>query len=1180
MKVYKITLYIFVFVSIFYCKTIEYKDIKKLEIENYEKKVRAEDLIKQASFYYQKKDYLKSIEFADQSLKEFILFDGYYIKGMSYYQLGDFPNGLKNLLLAEQIQPNQEQLLLTLGLIYSSQKQYEQAILRFEKLLTLNPNDPYYLYRLGLTYKEIQQYERAIPYLEKADQKEFPYRNNVLLLLGDIYFELKDFQKSEHYYNELEKLNPNSEEVKNSKTQSKVAYFIEEGNKSFKNKKYLEAENYFKQVIQLIPNRSVGYFQLGLVYLETKKYDHAIEQFKKAVNISKDVEPYSFLCRTYLESNRYNEALNCLESATKLYPDNEALLNQLALYYKHTGNLKKSISILTRVLNQKSDSLITHKNLYLIYLEEENIEKAKFHLNKILELEKDDKPLWEKENKKIEAISYLKKGNDFLKKRDFKEAEKSYQTALKIYQHPRIYVAIGDLYNKQNNLLLAEKNYVNAIQISENYHLAYEKLLDLYKKAKNQEKYNRLRNQIIQKSKKDLGFGLLYVNLMIQENNLKEALNFNQTLLKNQPESTLLKKSIAYVYYLLALEENSKKNFPAALNFINNARQYDKENPLYVNSEAIIKENQKYKEYLTLLEKAEELYFKENYQKAKEIYERVYEKWKKPLILVRLAEIEFYSGNDLKGNSLLQNALKEKPKEVPVLEALYTRLIELNRLDEAEKGFLEIISFQKDAYYSYYKLGVIQLLKKKYKESLTYFEDAILYNPKFLPSKIGYGIALYFLKDIKRSEEMFRQITSEEGFGREIAFLNVALIQLNQNNQEKAKKELLQLIKLFPEYSDAYYHLAYIEYENRNFLEAERLLKKAIELQKKDVYYWALIKFYKETGLKKDQLKQNVEHFLKTYPHSPYFGRVKEIYLTLNENQPYFELSYTGNISNYQILSYANRFLFYNKAEILSVESNSSKIHFYLKEDNIQSVILNQFLWVIKEKEIKAIEPYLGIELWNKRFSYKICKVFRVLPEFIGVLSSDCKENLYLYYNDSLYPLNVSLITVWNHNLIYIQNQKIYYTELSNYLRGKFQPKPIISLNQETTQEIQLSENYLLIKTNKNLYIFDINFDLTYKESVDNPFNSYKLNHQYLLKYEISGNMNSLKILDLSKKTNILQKNVNIWNKDLGKVVIYKDDLFYLDSKFSLNLINIKNNQEKKFVDLINYKNGIITLHY
>jgi len=271
MKVYKIILYIFVFVSIFYCKTIEYKDIKKLEIENYEKKVRAGDLIKQAFFYYQKKDYLKSIEFADQSLKEFILFDGYYIKGMSYYQLGDFPNGLKNLLLAEQIQPNQEQLLLTLGLIYSSQKQYEQAILRFEKLLTLNPNDPYYLYRLGLTYKEIQQYERAIPYLEKADQKEFPYRNNVLLLLGDIYFELKDFQKSEYYYNELEKLNPNSEEVKNSKTQSKVAYFIEEGNKSFKNKKYLEAENHFKQVIQLIPNRSVGYFQLGLVYLETKK---------------------------------------------------------------------------------------------------------------------------------------------------------------------------------------------------------------------------------------------------------------------------------------------------------------------------------------------------------------------------------------------------------------------------------------------------------------------------------------------------------------------------------------------------------------------------------------------------------------------------------------------------------------------------------------------------------------------------------------------------------------------------------------------------------------------------------------------------------------------------------------------------------------------------------------------
>jgi len=1179
MKVYKIILFIFVFFSIFYCKTIDYKEIKKLEIENYEKKIRAEDLIKQASFYYQKKEYLKAIEFADQSLKEYILFDGYYIKGMSYYQMGDFLNGLKNLLLAEQIQPNQEQLLLTLGLIYSSQKQYEEAILRFEKLLTLKPNDPYYLYRLGLTYKEIQQYDKAIPFLEKADQKDFPYRNNVFLLLGDIYFELKDFQKSEYYYNELEKLNPNSEEVKNSKTQSKVAYYLEEGNKSFKNKKYSEAENHFKKVIQLVPNRSVGYFQLGLVYLETKKFDHAIEQFKKAVQFSKDVEPYTFLCRTYLESNKYNEALNCLESATKLYPNNEELLNQFALYYKHTGNLKKSISILTRILNQKSDSLITHKNLYLIYLEEENIEKAKFHLNKILELEKDDKTFWEKENKKIEAISYLKKGNDFLKKRDFKEAERSYRTALKIYQHPRIYIAIGDLYKKQNNLLLAEKNYINAIQLSENYHLAHEKLLDLYKKARNKEKYNRLRNQIIQKSKKDLGFGLLYINIMIQENNLKEAINLNQTLLKNSPESSLLKKSIAYVYYLLALEENSKKNFSAALNYIKNARQYDKENPLYINSEAIIKENQKNKEYLTLLEKAEELFFKEDYQRAKEIYERVYEKWKKPLILVRLAEIEFYTGNDLKGNRLLQNALKEKPKEVPVLEALYTRLIELNRLDEAEKGFLEIISFQEDAYYSYYKLGVIQLLKKKYKESLSYFEDAILYNPKFLPSKIGYGIALYYLKDIKRAEEMFRQITLEEGFGREIAYLNVALIQLNQNNQDKARKELLQLIKMFPEYSDAYYHLAYIEYENRNFLEVERLLKKAIELQKKDVYYWALIKFYKETGLKKDQLKQNVEYFLKTYPNSPYFAKVKDIYLILNENQPYFELSYTGNIDNFQILSYENRFLFYNSKEILSVESNSSKIHFYLKEDYIKSVTLNQFLWLIKEKEIKAIEPYSGIELWNKRFSYKVCKVFDIIPEFIALLSNDCKENLYLYYKESLYPLNVSILTVWNHNLIFIENQQLNFTELNNYLQGNSQSKQLITLTQETIQYTRLSESYLFIKTDKNLYIFDTNFNLTYQEPIDKPSNSYKLIHQYLLKYEISDS-NSLQIFDLSKKTNILQKNVDIWNKDLEKVVIYKDDLFYLDSTFSLNLINIKNNQEKKFVDLKNYKNGIITLHY
>jgi len=1168
---------------VFYCKstTVEVSLPKENIID--EKRKIAENLIKQSSYYYQKKDYLKSIELADKSLKEYILFEGYYLKGMSYYQINDFNNGLKNLLLAEQIKPEEEQLLLTLGLIYSSLNQYEEALNRFLKLNKKNPNDPYYLYRIGLTYKEMQKYDEAISYLKKADREDFKYRNHVLLLLGDIYFELKDFSLSEYYYNELEKLNPKSEEVRNSKNQLKVAYYIEQGNIAFKNKKFKEAENYFHQVVLLKPEDSIGYFQKGILYLEIQDFDKAIENLKKALKITKKLDHFLYLCRAYLESQNYHEAYSCVQDGLKFYPESDSLLNLLAIYYKNIGNYKQSISVLNKILLKNEQSLNTHKNCYLIYLEIFNLKKAEYHLNKLREIDKENLNYWDKELKKLNALKIMEQGNEFLKKHQYNQAKKFYYKALENYQHPIVYIAIGDLYLKMGNYQNAENNYLSALKLSDSYQQTYLKLLDLYKIIKNKKKYDQVKQKIYQKSSQNLDFALLYINLLLKEKQYKEALELNNKLIKKTPNSIMLKKNLAYIYYLLAIEENQNKNFSMALNYINQSKKYDPENVLYHNTKEIIDNNLKNLHYIGLLEEAEKLFFREEYQKAKEIYLNLYTKWKKPLILVRLAEIEFYWGNELEGYKILNEALKEKPTEIPLLEALYTRLLELNRLEEAEKGFKEVIKLKEDAYFSYYKLGIIQLLKKNYIEALSYFDDAILYNPDFLPSKIGYGLTLYFLKDIKRSEEIFRSITEEKGFGSEIASLNVALIYLNKNELNIAKKELLEIIKRFPEYSDAYYHLAYIEYENRNFIEAEQLLKKAIYYQKKDVYYWALIKLYKEIGQNKKSLNEYCKIFLKTYPSSKYYSKVKEIYFNLNEEKQFYEISYTGDMKDFQILSFDKYFIFYNSQEILNVEKNSQKIQYHIQEKGIQSVYLNQFLWVIKNKEIKAFDPILGVEVWNKRFNQNICKLMQIYPDLILLTSeSNCKENLFIVYQEKNIKIDQPILTFFNNNFLILENNEIYKIPQEKIFNPEFTEKnQVLNLNQERIKEWGNTESIFYVLTNEKFYIFDKDYRLLYQEVVKDKQN-YQVIEDYLVKINLLDNL--IEIMDLSQKEKgyFYKNNLDLLNNDLKNLkFIHKKLYLYLDSKNNLNTINLENkviNQVE--LDLKNIEKGIITLYY
>lgn len=1168
---------VFLIFFILNCKTTEISKIKDWE-DDQKQFVNAQKLIQKSSYEYQRKNYQKAIEIAEQSLKEYVTFDGYYLIGSSYYQLNNFDKGLEYLLKAEKIKPNHEQLLLTLGLIYHSQLKYDQAIEKFNQLLAIRPEDPVYLYRLGLVYKDQKEYKKAIDSLEKASQNQFSYKENVLLNLGDIYFELKDYEKSQYYYEQLEKLKPKMEEVKESKSQIQIAQYLEKGNQAFKNKQYKLAEENYKKVKQLKPKEKIGYVQLGILYLEMGDFSNSIENLENAIKISKDIETFSLLCRVYLEANQFRNFENCIMNSSSLYPEHEKLLNLEALYYKKLGNYKKSISILNRSLAKNTNSITTRKNLYLIFLENGSFLKAKEQLEELGKIDKENLTFWQEEKKKLEAFQHLEKGEKLIRDRKYANAKLEFLKALEIYKHPAVYIALGDVNIRIGDLKEAEKNYIKATNSDIFYINAYEKLLDFYKNYKKINQYNQLRNEILRKSNQDLQMGLLYGRILIKNKEYNEALKFYSELEKKYKNNLIIQRQIALVYYYLSVEANNVQNFDLALNNLNKATHYDPENEFYKNNLEILKENIANKNLLPLLEKAEELFLKERYIEAKKEFQNIYSKWKKPLILVRLAEIEFYLGNEHEGRKLLESALKDKPKEIILQEALYTRLLELGKLDESEKGFKEIINQREDAYYSYYKLGIIQLLRKNYKEAISYFDDSILYSSDFLPAKVAKGIALYNLKDISSAKELFEETSKQKGFGQELSMLNLALVYLNQNKYIEAKNEIKKLIQLFPYYADAYYHLAYIEYENRNFIEAEKLLLKAIEIQKKDVYYWGLITVYKSIEHKKENLKKVCSEFLITFPSSPFNKQVKDIFLQLKDTKEYLELSYSKNFLPYKVILLDNNALFYDNKELFLVEKNSEKIQYHLKFKDIIYLDINYYLWVVERDTIHAIEFTSGNTLWSKKLNSIICSVLQLKPFFVFVQSEkNCVEDKYLVYNEQKIPLNNKQVFMYQDQLFFVEKNRILVMDQNE----KFNLYLEIS---EDILKTNVEEKYLYLEGKGHFTIVKNNTII--KKIQKNPYSQYKFFKQNFIEFIKQKDQISKVLIHNIENHSISELNIDLLENDPNFFYL-KDNtvILFVDQSKNLNLWESLDGFKKKikksnFVDFKKFNEGIITLYY
>lgn len=126
----------------------------------------------------------------------------------------------------------------------------------------------------------------------------------------------------------------------------------------------------YKQVLELVPNKPIGYFGYGLYYSLIKKYEDSLTWYNKAIQIDPDnAIYYNNRACTYISLKKYEEALKDVYKALSIDPTNGVIHSTFAEINFHLGNEEEFFRNIEQALILGIDMfrIIKHEDIYKNY---------------------------------------------------------------------------------------------------------------------------------------------------------------------------------------------------------------------------------------------------------------------------------------------------------------------------------------------------------------------------------------------------------------------------------------------------------------------------------------------------------------------------------------------------------------------------------------------------------------------------------------------------------------------------------------------------------------------------------------------------------------------------------------------------------------------------------------------
>ncbi|MBU1100267.1 MAG: protein kinase [Bacteroidetes bacterium] len=226
------------------------------------------------------------------------LADAYQISYDKSRETGDINKAIQSCKQAMTSDETLIQAKIIMAKLFNLQGQNEFALSELQKALELDPTN----------WEAYQEKALTFFYLKKNDEAEKSYQK-AIAIRPDLWI----------VYNSL------------------GVFYFREG-------KYDKAVNQFAKVIDLIPNSALGYKNTASMFAYLDESKEAIRFYEKALSIETDYRTYSNLASMYFQDGNYEEASQTYERILELNDGDYRIWGYLASSYYWTKRQKKKIN--------------------------------------------------------------------------------------------------------------------------------------------------------------------------------------------------------------------------------------------------------------------------------------------------------------------------------------------------------------------------------------------------------------------------------------------------------------------------------------------------------------------------------------------------------------------------------------------------------------------------------------------------------------------------------------------------------------------------------------------------------------------------------------------------------------------------------------------------------------------
>ena len=266
--------------------------------------------------------------------------------GLALLQQGNFDAADALFTEAHQLNSDNVDALILLGIRSYQKKDYQNALGFLNRANLLFPNSAQTLSNLGLTHTALLEFQKALHFFDLAieSNSNIPEvhnnRGNALKGLG------RNIEALEAYANALT-LRPNYAEA----LSNQGVILLEDGNPE-------KAIPLFEQALQINPNLAVAFNSLGNALSQLGRDKESYACFERALQINESyLDAYLNFGNALKKAKKFTVAIDCFQHALKINPENAKTFYSMGEVYYDSGDSDLAKTYYTKSLDLNSNDL-------------------------------------------------------------------------------------------------------------------------------------------------------------------------------------------------------------------------------------------------------------------------------------------------------------------------------------------------------------------------------------------------------------------------------------------------------------------------------------------------------------------------------------------------------------------------------------------------------------------------------------------------------------------------------------------------------------------------------------------------------------------------------------------------------------------------------------------------------